>query len=47
MALQLEEVLFVHWFNLISLKGMSLASSKHRFKEGKWPDPYLKIDRKI
>lgn len=46
MALQLKEVLFVHRFNLISLKGMSLASSKHRVKEGKWPDSYLKIDRK-
>lgn len=47
MAVQPKEVLFARWFNLISLKGMSLASSKQRFKEGKWPDSYLKIDRKI
>lgn len=47
MALQLKEVLFERSFNLISLKGMSLASSKHTFNEGKWPDSYLKIDRKI
>jgi len=48
MALQLkEEVLFVHCFNLISLKGMSLASSKHGLREGKWPESCLKIERKI